>query len=425
MDSDEDGYAMHFLEDTSWNRHIESSDGLHSQTSLSESRREVHPAVSSNSSDFLEGQINPLHDPHLISGVLLMLLLYLAVMLWRAQARSGGHTGTRVAAATQEVVEDQLQVRSVTTSQQKEAHVKPQDEIIPAYKSVDLTAALPLSSKQDDNLLQNTPRHGSEDVIPQKRSVSLTSQSNLDQVAFLDEMVPAPKSMALSAAVPQPSKQENNVQHKTPSASVEDELSEDRSAISTAEPSEMWVVFRDEVFPAPSSVGLVDTTPPRSGGEDVVVHRIPRYGDSLYYALAHQLGRARVGSPDHKQDTTILRAQVLQRLREDTPRYRELLLRSAEAREPRYSGLPSAEARLARYLADLDKFRFQPGDEVLQAAADVLAVDVHVLDEAGREQESFRSGAPGGAKDLVRVRRTSQAGGCHFDSVDLATPPSS
>ncbi|KAJ8873225.1 hypothetical protein PR048_026858 [Dryococelus australis] len=120
-----------------------------------------------------------------------------------------------------------------------------------------------------------------------------------------------------------------------------------------------------------------------TSSEVVTVLRVPRDGNSLFAALAHQLKLNPIGSAEHIEDTETLRTAVWLELVRNFSDYTELVHRSVQLYQGHYLDFPSTEEKVDAYLRDLDTPGFPGGAEVIQATANLAGVDVVLYQERG------------------------------------------
>ncbi|KAJ8873179.1 hypothetical protein PR048_026812 [Dryococelus australis] len=116
----------------------------------------------------------------------------------------------------------------------------------------------------------------------------------------------------------------------------------------------------------------------------VFVRHMPRDGNSLLAALVLKLHTWSAGSPEHHEETTRLRHELVDYLRVNRRDFREQILAAVERHAPRYKDEPTAGAQVSRYLDDLAESGFPVDAELLGAVADVCVVDLVVYPEGGK-----------------------------------------
>ncbi|XP_063238194.1 uncharacterized protein LOC134539829 isoform X4 [Bacillus rossius redtenbacheri] len=151
----------------------------------------------------------------------------------------------------------------------------------------------------------------------------------------------------------------------------------------------------------------------------VTVYRIPRDGDSLFAALAHQVFGDAVGSGEHGRSTASTREAVASLLAGNMERYADLVLQSVCPTEDGSDHSIVEEEKLWERVEELRTRGSPGGPEVIQLVADAWTVDVAVFSE-GEGVAVVRSAET--ARDTIGIAESLflDADGVwrsHFDSV--------
>ncbi|KAJ8873212.1 hypothetical protein PR048_026845 [Dryococelus australis] len=111
-----------------------------------------------------------------------------------------------------------------------------------------------------------------------------------------------------------------------------------------------------------------------TNSKEVSIVSMPRGGDSLFMAVAHQLNPH---SLDMSKRAEKLRLGVCYQLMQGLDKYRTLVLESLGDHCGRYAERKSQDSQILHFLQDLARPGFPGGKESLQAIADMLQVSRH------------------------------------------------
>ncbi|KAJ8873182.1 hypothetical protein PR048_026815 [Dryococelus australis] len=161
-----------------------------------------------------------------------------------------------------------------------------------------------------------------------------------------------------------------------------------------------------------------------TSSEVVTVQVIPGDGDCMFAALAHQLFRVPVRSPQHTRNTAMLRAESVAYLRQHIAMFRDVLLDGVEGLGAHYRDELTDDDKIQRFLDDLAMPGFWGGGECLAALANLMLMDIVIyLEQASMHSiKNMTDAVARVARIAYRLSLVGDGVYNHYDSVLSVRP---